>query len=189
MISDYNKKIRNLEEEKLSKDNELNKVRILEKHINYIKESYRNKKKIKAFLVNKMLPEFNNYLDYYQEFFEVANKIHFDEFLCPKMDKWDFVTSSGGECQRIDLSIMFALSDMHIASAGPQSNFMMLDEVDGSLDPFTMNRLSSLLSDDFINRDDLSNIFIISHRREMKDRFPNTIKVKYKQERSYIING
>lgn len=190
LIANNNKKLRKINEEKVSKTKELSKLKTLKNHLNYIKESYSNKRKIKAFWVNELIPEFNEYLNYYQDFFEVTNKVKFNELLSPKMDKWGFHTSSGGECKRIDLSIMFALNDLHISNFGPQSNFMILDEVDGRLDPFTINKLVSLLNDDLINRNDgLTNIFVISHRKEMKDRFPNKIKVKYKQEKSYIING
>ena len=106
------------------------------------------------------------------------------------MDRWPYDTHSGGECKRIDLSIMFALSDLQVSNFGSQSNFIVLDEVDGRLDPFTINKLTSLLSDDLMNRNDgLSNIFVISHRKEMKDRFPHKIKVKNKQGTSYIVNN
>lgn len=190
LIADRNKRLREMDEERIAKTKELAKLKTLKDHLDYIRESYGNKRKIKAFWISELIPEFNKYLDYYQDFFEVTNKVKFDELLAPKMDKWGFHTSSGGECKRIDLSIMFALNDLHVSNFGPQSNFMVLDEVDGRLDPFTMNRLVSLLNDDLINRDDgLTNIFVISHRKEMKDRFPNKIRVKYKQEKSYIING
>lgn len=189
LIKEQNKIIRELTEEKLNITTEKNKNKLLRMHIDYIRESYRNKKKIKAFWISELIPEFNKYLRYYLDYFEVDDKIEFDEFLSAKMDKWGYDTHSGGECKRIDLSVMFALNDLHASNFGIQSNFIILDEVDGRIDPFTMNKLTSLLSDDIINRPNgPTNIFVISHRKEMKDRFPNKIKVKNKQGRSYIIN-
>lgn len=182
-LDEYKEKLKT--EEKKIKDK-----RILKNHITYIKESYRNKKKIKAYRISKLIPEYNKYLEYYLNYFEVADKIQFDEYLTPKMSRWGYETHSGGECKRIDISMMFALNDLNMATHGPQCNFMVLDEVDGRLDPFAIDKLASLLSDDIINRNNgVSNIFVISHRDEMKDRFPHKIRVKNKQERSYIING
>ena len=145
---------------------------------------------MKAFWIKESIPEFNNYLKYYLDFFEVKDKIEFDEYLSAQMDRWPYITHSGGECKKIDLSMMFALNDLNISIFGPQANFMMLDEIDGRLDEFTINKLVHLLNEDISKRDNnLTNIFVISHRDEMKDRFPHKIRVKNKQERSYIING
>jgi len=189
LINEQRKEIRSLEEEKIEFKSDKSKKRTLKEHIDYIKESYRNKKKIKAFWIGELIPEFNKYLRYYLNYFEVDDNIEFDEFLNVKMDRWGYATHSGGECKRIDLSIMFALNDLHASNFGNQSNFMVLDEVDGKIDPFTMNKLVILLSDDLINRDNgPQNIFVISHRKEMKDRFPHKIKVKNKQGKSYIVN-
>lgn len=189
LINEQHKQVRDLEEEKTNFAAEKSKKRALKEHIDYIKESYRNKKKIKAFWIGELIPEFNRYLRYYLDYFEVDDRVEFDEFLSIKMDRWGYITHSGGECKRIDLSIMFALNDLHTANFGSQSNFMVLDEVDGKIDPFTMNKLVTLISDDLINRQNgPSNVFMISHRKEMKDRLPHKIKVKNKQGRSYIVN-
>lgn len=189
LINGHTKEARELEGEKAIISKKLSEKKTIRAHLNYIRESYHNKKKIKAFWISELIPEFNKFLEYYLDFFEVEDKIKFDEFLSPKINRWGYSLHSGGERKRIDLSIMFALNDLHTANFGPQSNFMVLDEVDGRVDPFTINKLVSLLSDDMINRTNgPSNIFVISHRREMKDRFPNKIKVKNKMGKSYIVN-
>ena len=180
----------NILNKKQSKE-EINKTikekKIFKMHIDYIKDSYGNKNKIKAFWISSLIPNFNKYLKYYLDYFEVSDKLEFTESLTPKMDRWSYLTHSGGECMKIDLCLMFSLNDLQISNFGPQSNIMILDEVDGKLDPFTINKLVSLLSEDMIKRDDgLTNVFIISHRVEMKDRFPHRIRVKNKQERAYI---
>jgi len=189
MISKDRAVILSKKEEKESLIKKLNEKKTLKLHVDYIRESYGNKRKIKAFWIGELIPDFNKYLKYYLDHFEVRDKLYFNELLSPKMDRWSYITHSGGECKRIDLSIMFALNDLHVNNFGHQSNFMFLDEVDGKLDPFTINKLVSLLTDDISKRDDgLNNIFVISHRKEMKDRFPHKIRVKNKQERAYINN-
>jgi len=168
---------------------ELDSNYILFNHVDYIRESYNNKKRIKSFWGGRLIPQFNEYLAYYLKFFEIEDRIEFDSLLSVKMDRWSYDTHSGGERKGIDLSMFFALSDLYTANFGQQSNFYVLDEVDGRLDPFTINKLCTLLNDDIIKRDNgVSNIFIISHRHDMKDRFPHKIKVKNKSGLSYIIN-
>lgn len=180
--------LNDIREDKLKDSKLVDEKKTIKLHLDYIRESYNNKRKIKAFWISELIPEFNRYLKYYLDFFEVEDKLEFDELLSPKLDKWGYNTHSGGECKRIDISIMLALGDLHSTIFGPQANFMVFDEIDGRVDPFTINKIVSLLSDDIINRDGMTNIFVISHRKEMKDRFPNKIKVKNKQGRSYIVN-
>jgi DNA repair exonuclease SbcCD ATPase subunit len=168
---------------------ELNKQRKLKMHVDYIRDSYYNKKKMRAFWISEIIPTFNKFIKYYFDTFEIEDKVEFDEFLNVKIDRWGYKTHSGGEKKRIDLSIMFALNDLHASVFGPQCNLMVLDEVDGRIDPFTTNRLVTLLNDDIIKRNSgLTNIFIISHKEIMRDKFPHQIKVKNKGGNSYIVN-
>ncbi|CAK0748161.1 hypothetical protein CCP1ISM_20010 [Azospirillaceae bacterium] len=189
MVSGKKSKLDNLLVEISSESEELNKSKKIRQHLNYIKDNYANKKKMRAFWIGEIIPTLNKFIRYYFDVFEIEDKIEFDEFLNVKTDKWDFATHSGGEKKEIDLSIMFALNDMHSSVFGQQSNFMVLDEVDGRVDPFITNRLVTLLNDDIIKRGNgLTNIFIISHRETMKDRFPHKIKVKNKGGNAYIVD-
>jgi DNA repair exonuclease SbcCD ATPase subunit len=168
---------------------ELDKQKKLRMHVDYIRDSYSNKKKMRAFWISEIVPTFNKFIKYYFDTFEIEDKVEFDELLNVKIDRWGYKTHSGGEKKRIDLSIMFALNDLHVSVFGPQCNLMVLDEVDGRIDPFTTNRLVTLLNDDIIKRNSgLTNIFIISHKEIMKDKFPHQIKVKNKGGNSYIVN-
>lgn len=188
LIFDKKSKLDDLVIKITSEIDECNKSKKIRQHVEYIKDSYYNKKKMRAFWISEIIPALNKFIKYYFDAFEINNSIEFDEFLNYKTDKWDFSTHSGGEKQEIDLSIMFALNDMHSNVFGQQSNFMVLDEVDGRVDPFIINRLTSLLNDDIVKRDNgLTNIFIISHKESMKDRFPHKIKVKNKGGNAYIV--
>ena len=190
MIHEEQNNILNKKEEKETINKSIKEKKLFKLHIDYIKDSYGNKNKIKAFWISHSMPDFNKYLKYYLDYFEVSDKLEFSNSLTPKMDRWSYLTHSGGECMKIDLCLMFALNDLQISNFGPQSNVMVLDEVDGKLDPFTINKLVSLLNEDIIKRNDgLTNILIISHRIEMKDRFPHRVRVKNKQERAYIEHG
>lgn len=189
LVSEKKLKLDNLILEISSESEKLNRTKKIRQHIEYIKDSYYNKKKMRAFWISEIIPTLNKYIRYYFDAFEIEDKIEFDEFLNIKTDRWDFATHSGGEKKEIDLSIMFALNDMHSSVFGQQSNLMVLDEVDGRVDPFITNRLVTLLNDDIIKRGNgLTNVLIISHRETMKDRFPHKIKVKNKGGNAYIVN-
>lgn len=159
------------------------------KHLEYIKDAYNNKRKIKAWWISKLIPYLNDRIKYYLNHFQIQDKIEFDEFLSIKVSRWDYILHSGGEKKSIDLSIMFGLRDLHTSVFGQQSSVLLLDEVDGKLDEFFINKLVSLLNDDILARNDgLTNVLIISHKSEMYDKFPNKIRVKNKGGNAYIVN-
>jgi DNA repair exonuclease SbcCD ATPase subunit len=164
----------------------LRKKKLMKAHLDYISASYSNKKKMRAYWIGQLVPDLNKLIRYYLDIFEVDDSIKFDEFLAVKMNRWDYITHSGGERKSIDLSIMFALNDLHTQYFGQQANILILDEVDARIDPFTMNRLSNILLNDICQRDGMSNIFVVSHREVMKDRFPHKIQIKNKMGYSYI---
>jgi DNA repair exonuclease SbcCD ATPase subunit len=164
----------------------LRKKKLMKAHLDYISTSYSNKKKMRAYWIGQLVPDLNNLIRYYLDIFEVEDDIKFDEFLAVKMNKWDYITHSGGERKRIDLSVMFALNDLHTQYFGQQASILILDEVDGRTDPFTMNRLSEILLNDISQRDGIMNVMIVSHRGIMKDRFPHKIQIKNKTGSSYI---
>ncbi len=189
IVSDKKSELDNIIIKIANESDELSKTRKIRQHVDYIRDSYYNKKKMRAFWISEIVPTFNKFIKYYFNFFEIEDKVEFDEFLNVKFDKWGYKTHSGGEKRRIDLSIMFSLNDLHVSVFGPQCNLMVLDEVDGRIDPFTTNRLVALLNDDIIKRGNgLTNIFVISHKEIMKDKFPNRIIVKNKGGNSYIVN-
>lgn len=164
----------------------LRKKKLMKAHLDYISTSYSNKKKMRAYWIGQLIPDLNKLIRYYLDIFEVEDNIEFDEFLAVKVDKWDYITHSGGERKRIDLSIMFALNDLHTQYFGQQANILILDEVDARVDPFTMNRLSNVLLNDISKREGMTNVFVVSHREVMKDRFPHKIQIKNKMGYSYI---
>jgi DNA repair exonuclease SbcCD ATPase subunit len=188
LVSNKKSQVNDFSLEIAKQQEELSKQRKIKVHVDYIRDSYYNKKKMRAFWISEIVPTFNKFIKYYFNLFEIEDKVEFDEFLNVKVDRWGYKTHSGGEKKRIDLSIMFALNDLHVSVFGPQCNLMVLDEVDGRIDPFTTNRLIALLNDDMIKRGNgLTNIFVISHKEKMKDRFPNQIIVKNKGGNSYIV--
>jgi DNA repair exonuclease SbcCD ATPase subunit len=186
MVIDNKNSYDKISKEIVEINTKISQKNILRTHLEYIKSSYSDKKLMKAFWISQLIPDLNKLIKYYLDFFESPDIVEFDEFLNYKTNRWDYTTHSGGEKKRIDISMMFALNDLHVKYFGQQCNLLVLDEVDGRIDPFTINKLVSLLSDDIINREGLTNIFVVSHREKMNDRFPHKIRVKNNGEHAYI---
>lgn len=74
-----------------------------------------------------------------------------------------FESLSGGEKQKIDVIIQFAIRDMMNTYLDFKSNILFLDEITDNLDTVGCNGLFNLISKTLI---DLSSIFIISHHED-----------------------
>ena len=70
---------------------------------------------------------------------------------------------SGGERQKIDLIIQFAIRDMLCNHLGFTSNILVLDEVFDGLDMFGCQRVLDVIS----SITDIKNIFIVTHRKDL----------------------
>jgi len=167
----------------------ISKEDILIRYLNYIKKAYKDRNKIKKFLLNGLVPLLNDRLRYYldQFGFDVLD-LQFNNLLKIESDKWDYSQCSGGERQCIDLALMFAMYDLNTVQYGRQSNIMVLDEVDGRLDGHNVEALASVIIDDFGNKgvNRPSSILVVSHKDDMFDAFPTKIRVKKKKGFSYL---
>lgn len=172
------------DKEKLS--SQISKLDILIRHIEYIRSAYHDKKKIKAFILSSLVPFLNRRIAYYLEAFNLDCTLKFDAFLQRHMSGWDYEFRSGGERKRIDLSVMFALHDLHEAIYGRQCNLLVFDEVDGRLDEEGIHDFLDVLSTNFIAKDENRPILVVSHKEEMRDAFPTKISVVKRDNFSYI---
>ena len=78
---------------------------------------------------------------------------------CGKM----FDNLSGGEKQRVDLILQFAIRDMMSAYLGYSSNILALDEITDFLDKQSCDAVINLISDKLT---DIESLFIISHHAD-----------------------
>ncbi|MEM3000649.1 MAG: AAA family ATPase [Candidatus Nitrosocaldus sp.] len=149
------------------------------KHLEYIRRSYHDRNKIKSWILSDMIPYLNQRIEYYLNALECDVRIRFTNTLSVETPTWGYEFHSGGQQKRIDLSIMFAMYDLHILMYGPQCNVMVLDEIDGSLDAHGVRAFVDVINNDFSgNRQDKPDtVLIISHKNEMVDQFPNHILV------------
>lgn len=118
-------------------------------------------------LINKYLGEFDLFVEFNldEQFNEVIKSRYRDEF--------SYASFSEGEKQKIDLAILFTWRAVAKLRNSLSTNLLILDEVfDSSLDGQAADDLLKILQN--ISRD--SNVFIISHRDTLHDKFENVIK-------------
>jgi DNA repair exonuclease SbcCD ATPase subunit len=153
--------------------------------VEYIRRSYHDRNKIKMFILSGIIPTLNKRIEYYLNAFDCDFELRFTPTLSVETGWWDYEYHSGGECKRIDLAVMFALYDVYISLYGAQCNVMVLDEVDGSLDPVGVRSFVDIINNDFSGDrpDKPDTILIISHKTDMVDQFPSQVLVTMDQNR------
>jgi DNA repair exonuclease SbcCD ATPase subunit len=166
------------------------KLHVFYTHLAYVRSAYKDRKKIKQFILSSLIPLLNKRIQYYLESFNCEFAMEFTPTLSMLPSKWDYSLCSGGERKRIDMSVMFALYDLYIYMHGQQCNIMVLDEVDGRLDSEGIEAFIDVVTNDFCDQSGTkprpTSILIISHRPEMLDAFPSKIMVRKKEGFSFI---
>jgi len=146
------------------------------KHLTYIYKSYSDRRRIKSYIISKLIPYLNDRITYYLNSLECNTKLNFNSSLQLESDKWPYEFRSGGEKRRIDLAIMCAIHDLHQMIYGKQCNIIVFDEYDRSLCKDGVEAFTNLLFSDFTDNE--TTIFVISHNQDIKDMFPNKIVVR-----------
>lgn len=155
---------------------ELERTDSVLKHMGYIHKSYHDRKKIKSFSMAKHRPYLNARFRYYLSKFNVDTRIELTDALTVDTDGCGYEFMSGGERTRVNVSFMLARFDVHRAAYGRQSNVIVLDEVDGRLDPEGVESLIDVVMNDLAPRVDT--VLVVSHRLEMRDSFPHHLVVR-----------
>ena len=161
-------------------------------HAGYIYHAYVDKDKIRAWILGKVLPIINDRLSYYLSTMEtdISFKLEPSLNVRGKDGSFEYELMSGGERKSVDVAIMLAARDAQMALYGPQCNVLVLDEVDGRLDPVGLNGLIGLIINDLSARDDgLDAIFVISHTAEMRKNFPRTLTVVRENKISRLLQS
>ena len=81
---------------------------------------------------------------------------------------------SGGEKQKVDLIIQFAIRDMLVQFSNFSSNILVLDEIFDNLDDIGCQRVLNLITNSFV---DVSSIFIITHHTDIDIPYDSRIVV------------
>ena len=148
--------------------------------INYYDFSYSLLKDggVKTKIIKKYLPLINQQVNRYLQMMDFYINFTLDEEFnetvqSPIHEDFSYASFSEGEKQRIDLALLFTWREVAKFKNSVATNLMILDEVfDSSLDGQGTEEFLKIIR--FVVKD--ANIFVISHKSGMDDRFEDVIR-------------
>ena len=174
--------IGDLEKEQLTISEEYNKIQE-EKHVLSAAALMLKDGGIKTKIINQYIPVINKLINKYLAEFDLFCEFQLDEQFNETIksryrDVFTYASFSEGEKQKIDLAMLFTWRAVAKLRNSLNTNLLILDEVfDSSLDGAAADDLLKIVNN--IAKD--SNVFIISHRDQLFEKFDNIIKfVKHK---------
>ena len=178
-------KNRNSEHEKLESfqetlHNTYDELAIKKDSINYYDFSYGLLKDggVKSKIIKKYLPLINQQVNRYLQMMDFYINFTLDEEFnetvqSPIHEDFSYASFSEGEKQRIDLALLFTWREVARLKNSVNCNLMILDEIfDSSLDSSGTEEFLKIIQ--FVVKD--ANIFVISHKAGLEDRFESVIK-------------
>ena len=153
--------LKNINDELLYNNSDKESV---EKHIDAVnKLNTIVKRDFRGFLLSNIINYIDSRVKEYSKYVFGSDRLDFkldgndiDISYCGK----PFDNLSGGEAQKVDLVIQFAIRDMMYQYSGFSSNILILDEVFDNLDSVGCTNVLSLISEKF---NDIESMFIVSH--------------------------
>jgi len=136
---------------------------------------------IKTKIAKQYLPMMNQLINHYLEVMEFYVSFKLNEAFTETIksrhrDCFSYESFSEGEKQRIDLALLFTWRQIAKLKNSVSTNILILDETfDSSLDSGGVDNLLKILQD----IDDQTNVFVISHKREvLENKFKSVIEFK-----------
>jgi len=133
---------------------------------------------VKTKIIKKYLPLINQQVNRYLQMMDFYINFTLDEEFnetvqSPIHEDFSYSSFSEGEKQRIDLALLFTWREVAKFKNSVSTNLMILDEVfDSSLDSQGTDEFLKIIR--YVVKD--ANIFVISHKTGMEDKFENVIK-------------
>jgi DNA repair exonuclease SbcCD ATPase subunit len=143
---------------------------------------------IKTKIVQQYIPVINKTINKYLADMDFLCEFNLDEEFNEVLksrfrDTFSYESFSEGEKFRIDLALMFTWREVARLRNSVATNLLILDEVcDGPADDEAEDALFEIL-----NKQEDSNVFVISHNSRVKDRFDHEIKFKKVKNFSRIV--
>ena len=176
---------RNIEDEKLEsfKDNlrtTYDELAQRKDTINYYDFSYSLLKDggVKSKIIKKYLPLINQQVNRYLQMMDFYINFTLDEEFnetvqSPIHEDFSYASFSEGEKMRIDLALLFTWREVARMKNSVNTNLLIMDEVfDSSLDGFGTDEFMKIIR--FVIKD--ANIFVISHKADLHDKFDSVIR-------------
>jgi DNA repair exonuclease SbcCD ATPase subunit len=142
---------------------------------------------VKTKIIKKYLPFINQQVNRYLQMMDFYINFHLDEEFnetvkSPIHEDFSYSSFSEGEKARIDLALIFAWREVARLKNSANCNILLFDEVfDSSLDGFGVEEFLKIIR--YVIKD--TNIFVISHKSGLEDKFDNVIKFDKKGGFSY----
>jgi len=133
---------------------------------------------VKGNIIKKYLPLINQQVNRYLQMMDFYINFTLDEEFnetveSPIHENFSYSSFSEGEKMRIDLSLLFTWREVARMKNSINTNLLIMDEVfDSSLDGFGTDEFLKIIR--FVIKD--ANIFVISHKTGMEDKFDDVIK-------------
>ena len=148
--------------------------------INYYDFSYSLLKDggVKSKIIKKYLPLINQQVNRYLQLMDFYINFTLDEEFnetvqSPIHENFSYSSFSEGEKMRIDLALLFTWREVARMKNSVNTNLLIMDEVfDSSLDGFGTEEFLKIIR--FVVKD--ANIFVISHKESLHDRFADVIR-------------
>jgi DNA repair exonuclease SbcCD ATPase subunit len=142
---------------------------------------------VKGRIIKKYLPLINQQVNRYLQMMDFYINFYLDEefnetIKNPIHDKFSYSSFSEGEKMRIDLALLFTWREVARFKNSANTNLLIMDEIfDSSLDGFGTEEFLKIIK--YVIKD--ANVFVISHKPDMLDRFDNLIEFTKKGGFSY----
>jgi DNA repair exonuclease SbcCD ATPase subunit len=148
--------------------------------INYYDFSYSLLKDggVKTKIIKKYLPLINKQVNRYLQMMDFYINFTLDEefnetIQSPIHEDFSYSSFSEGEKQRIDLALLFTWREVAKFKNSTNTNLLIMDEVfDSSLDGYGTEEFLKIIR--YVIKD--ANIFVISHKSELHDKFESVIR-------------
>ena len=133
---------------------------------------------VKAEIIKKYLPLINQQVNRYLQMMDFYINFTLDEEFnetveSPIHEDFSYASFSEGEKMRIDLALLFTWREVARFKNSVNTNLLIMDEVfDSSLDGFGTDEFLKIIR--YVIKD--ANIFVISHKTGMEDKFENHIR-------------
>ena len=122
-------------------------------------------------LINKQVNRYLQMMDFYINF--KLNEEFNETVESPIHEDFSYASFSEGEKMRIDLALLFTWREVARVKNSVNTNLLIMDEVfDSSLDGFGVDEFMKIIR--YIIKD--ANIFVISHKSDLHDKFDNLMK-------------
>jgi DNA repair exonuclease SbcCD ATPase subunit len=142
---------------------------------------------VKTKIIKKYLPFINQQVNRYLQMMDFYINFHLNEEFTetvksPIHEDFSYSSFSEGEKARIDLALIFAWREIAKLKNSVNCNILIFDEVfDGSLDGFGADEFLKIIR--YVVKD--TNVFVISHKSDLQDKFDRTLKFEKKSGFSY----